>query len=68
MAEFFPEKSRWYWNEQVCEGVKRFEQLEGLDTTLYKNVPLRIIYACDGVYEYSYLNKKTFFYKSVMIT
>ena len=22
MAECFPEKSRWCWNEQVCQGVK----------------------------------------------
>ena len=23
MAECFPEKSSWWWNEQVCQAVKR---------------------------------------------
>ena len=37
-----PEQSSWCRNEQVCQGVtcKRFEQSNGLDTALYKNVPL----------------------------
>ena len=42
MAECFPEKLRWCWNEQVCQGVKckTFEQSQGLDALLYKHVPL----------------------------
>ena len=36
IAECFPEKSTWRWNEQVCQGVKckvkGFEQSKGLDT------------------------------------
>ena len=39
VAEYFPEKLRWSWNEQVCQGVKHFERSYGLDTALYKNVP-----------------------------
>ena len=41
--ECFPEKPSWCRNEQVCQGrksVKRFEQSNGLDTALYKNIPL----------------------------
>ena len=40
--ECFPEKSSWCRNEQVCQGVmvKRFERSNGLDTALYKNIPL----------------------------
>ena len=29
MAECFQEKSRWRWNEQVCQGVKRTKQSQG---------------------------------------
>ena len=32
VSECFPEKFKWPWNEQVCQGVKckRFEQSQGL--------------------------------------
>ena len=39
----FQEKPSWCRNEQVCQGrksVKRFEGSNGLDTALYKNIPL----------------------------
>ena len=50
--ECFPEKLRWCWNEQVCQGVtcKRFERFNGLDTALYKTY-LYIFFqefACNG--------------------
>ena len=41
--ECFQEKPSWCRNEQVCQGrisVKRFERSNGLDTALYKNIPL----------------------------
>ena len=42
--ECFPEKPSWCRNEQVCQrgakSVKRFERSHGLDTALYKNIPL----------------------------
>ena len=41
--ECFPEKPSWCRNEQVCQGrksVKRFERSNGLDTALYKKLPL----------------------------
>ena len=45
MAGCFPEKPRWCLSEQVCQGsVKCFERSSGLDTALYKNVPLLYIY------------------------
>ena len=44
MAECFPDKSFWHWNERqdLPGSVKCFEQSEGLGTVLYKNVPLQI--------------------------
>ena len=44
VAESFPEKSSWCRNEQVCQGAKckRFERPNGLDTALYKNIPLTV--------------------------
>ena len=44
--ECFPEKSSWCRNEQVCQGwhVKHFERSSGLDTALYKNILLQVIY------------------------
>ena len=48
--ECFQEKPSWCRNEQVCQGrksVKRFEQSNGLDTALYKNIPLP--FACLSV-------------------
>ena len=42
-AHRFQEKTSWCQNEQVCQGrksVKPFERLNGLDTVLYKNIPL----------------------------
>ena len=47
VAECFTEKSSWCRNEQVCQGrksVKRFERSNGLDTALYKNIPLPFIH------------------------
>ena len=44
--ECFQEKPSWCRNEQVCQGrisVKRFERSNGLDTALYKNIPLPFI-------------------------
>ena len=41
--ECFQEKPSWCQNEQVFQGrksVKHFERSNGLDTALYKNVPL----------------------------
>ena len=41
--ECFPWKPSWCRNEQVCQrrkSVKRFERYNGLDTALYKNIPL----------------------------
>ena len=41
--ECFQEKPSWCRNEQVWQGrksVKRFEQSNGPDTALYKNIPL----------------------------
>ena len=41
--ECFQEKPSWCRNEQVCQGrksVKRFERSNGLDTALYKTIPL----------------------------
>ena len=41
--ECFQEKPSWCRNEQVCQGrksVKRFERSNGLDTVLYKAIPL----------------------------
>ena len=41
--ECFPKKSSWFRNDLVCQwriGVKRFERSNGLDTALYKNIPL----------------------------
>ena len=41
--ECFQEKPSWRRSEQVCQGrksVKRFERSNGLDTALYKNIPL----------------------------
>ena len=41
--ECLPEKPSWCRNEPVCQGrkcVKRFERANGLDTALYKNIPL----------------------------
>ena len=41
--ECFQEKPSWCRNEQVCQGmisVKRFERSNGLDTAVYKNIPL----------------------------
>ena len=35
VAECVPEKSRWCWNEQVCQGVKY--EADGLGTALCKN-------------------------------
>ena len=43
--ECFPEKPRWCRNEQVCQGrksAKRFERSNGLDTALYRIIPLPI--------------------------
>ena len=45
--ECFQEKPSWCLNEQVCQGrisVKRFERSNGLDTALYKNIPLPFFY------------------------
>ena len=45
--ECFQEKPSWCRNEQVCQGrtsVKRFERSNGLDTALYKNIPLPFMY------------------------
>ena len=44
--ECFQEKPSWCRNEQVSQGrknVKRFEGSNGLDTALYKNIPLPFI-------------------------
>ena len=40
MAECFPEKSSWCWNEHACQGTKSVKGVElsnGLATALYKN-------------------------------
>ena len=54
--EYFPEKSDWCRNEQVCQGrksVKRFERSNGLDTALYKNKPfgfmMMINFSCGSI-------------------
>ena len=42
----FPEKSSWCRDKQVCQGrksLKRFEQANGPDTALYKNLPLHLL-------------------------
>ncbi len=44
--ECFQEKPSRCWNEQVCQGrksVKHFEWSNGLDTALYKNIPLAFL-------------------------
>ena len=44
--ECFQEKPSWCRNKQVWQGrksVKRFERSNGLDTALYKNIPLFIL-------------------------
>ena len=41
--KFFQKKPSWCRNEQVCQGrksVKRFVRYNGLNTAVYKNVPL----------------------------
>ena len=46
MAECFPEKSRWHWNEQVCQRVKwkLLWQSQRLDIALYKNIPFPLFF------------------------
>ena len=55
--ECFQEKPSWCRNEQVCQGrksVKRFERSNGLDTALYKNIPLPFFYLRKGGLLYWY--------------
>ena len=46
MARMFPREAELVAEQQVSQGrksVKRFEWSNGLDTTLYKNIPLTVI-------------------------
>lgn len=43
VIQSFPEKLSWRWNEQVYQGVKRFERSYALDIVLLKKVPFTLL-------------------------
>ena len=54
--EWFPEKSSWFWNEQVCQGdmlSATVERYKGLDTALYKIINtfvfITLNYTCEFI-------------------